>query len=331
MTDGSGNRGAGGGKLPGHGGGDIRLPPRPGTLRRVTNGLRLDGRRQLYKSWPAQRWLGAIESVIDPEELEQGRRYARLGQVASLSIESGLIEASVQGAAAHRYRVQLHVPGLDAAAWEQAIELMAGEARVAAALALGEAPPELATHLGRWTGWVAGLEQRSIQCHCNCRREDPCRHAAAAALLVTERLDDEPTLLLAMVGMTVGAVQQALREARATRTGGETADSRWWTIPLGASEHRPLEDDIEAFWGHARALAAARSQPTVEHPPHAILRRLGPSPLGGRFPMVGLLSTIYDQISASALAMRERFEFTTDEGRDLTSDVDGSDCAGGPD
>ncbi len=40
--------------------------------------------------------------------------------------------------------------------------------------------------------------------------------------------------------------------------------------------------------------------PAPDHVPHALLRRMGPSPMGGKFPMVGLMASIYDSIRARA-------------------------------
>jgi hypothetical protein len=39
--------------------------------------------------------------------------------------------------------------------------------------------------------------------------------------------------------------------------------------------------------------------------PHALLRRLGQSPLQGKFPLVGLLASIYDSIAEDGRKLRE--------------------------
>jgi hypothetical protein len=38
----------------------------------------------------------------------------------------------------------------------------------------------------------------------------------------------------------------------------------------------------------------------MEYAPHALLRRLGSAPLEGRFPLVGLLASIYDSVAVAA-------------------------------
>ena len=52
------------------------------------------------------------------------------------------------------------------------------------------------------------------------------------------------------------------------------------------------------FWRPGTALDEPASGDAGEHVPHALLRRMGPSPMGGRFPMVGLLASIYDSVRA---------------------------------
>ena len=53
--------------------------------------------------------------------------------------------------------------------------------------------------------------------------------------------------------------------------------------------------------------------PPAVHAPHALLRRLGPSPLRGRFPLVGLLASVYDTVAQRALSLRDRAERIEDE------------------
>jgi hypothetical protein len=48
--------------------------------------------------------------------------------------------------------------------------------------------------------------------------------------------------------------------------------------------------------------------PPPQHAPHALLRRLGPSPLPGRFPLVGLLASVYDTVAEEAIRLRDRAE-----------------------
>ena len=68
----------------------------------------------------------------------------------------------------------------------------------------------------------------------------------------------------------------------------------------------PLEACIDDFWRSGPRLAELKRTPPAAHASHALLRRLGPSPLGGKFPLVGLLASIYDAVAKSALRMRNQ-------------------------
>ncbi|MDP7574694.1 MAG: hypothetical protein QF723_06245, partial [Phycisphaerales bacterium] len=54
---------------------------------------------------------------------------------------------------------------------------------------------------------------------------------------------------------------------------------------------------LDTWWRPHGRLPDVPSEPHVSH---ALLRRLGPSTLGGQFPLAGLLATIYDEAAAEA-------------------------------
>jgi hypothetical protein len=64
-----------------------------------------------------------------------------------------------------------------------------------------------------------------------------------------------------------------------------------------------LEESIESFWNFAGEPPELVRCDARHHAAHALLRRLGPSPLPGRFPIMGLLASIYDEVSTRARAM----------------------------
>ena len=90
-----------------------------------------------------------------------------------------------------------------------------------------------------------------------------------------------------------------LRQARTLEAKGEArahASVREDHLPILP----PLEDCLEDFWRSPHSLKDADRAPMPTHLPHTLLRRLGISPMNGKFPMVGLLETIYDDVSVAA-------------------------------
>ena len=85
-------------------------------------------------------------------------------------------------------------------------------------------------------------------------------------------------------------------------------------MKLGCETAASLESSVEDFWRPGPQMAALRREPPAEYAAHALLRRLGPSPLPGKFPLVGLLASIYDAVSDDALRLRDHAEQTEDPG-----------------
>ena len=76
--------------------------------------------------------------------------------------------------------------------------------------------------------------------------------------------------------------------------------SRAHPVPSAASVARDLpgsEERLEEFWTGGNALLEFERTTKSNHAPHALLRRLGTTPLEARFPLVGLLASIYDSVT----------------------------------
>lgn len=147
-----------------------------------------------------------------------------------------------------------------------------------------------------------------------------CKHVCCLMFLIAERLGQHPLLLLSLRGMPESDLVERLNQARVLagmQRGGSGAalaasgPAPIYTphVPLADRASQPLEQSLTAhgaagFWEapDPDALAdldCAIAPPEVSHP---LLRRLGASPFpGAKFPLVGLLATCYDVISASAI------------------------------
>ena len=79
-------------------------------------------------------------------------------------------------------------------------------------------------------------------------------------------------------------------------------------IPESQVEPPPLEQCLDEFWRIGARLSELETKPPPQHVPHALLRRLGPSPMNGKFPLVGLLASIYDTVANQARRIRDKDE-----------------------
>ncbi len=273
--------------------------------RRVRNGISLKSAGEVTgRGWLAQGWRQRLEAVVPPASRRAGLEYARRGQTTTLQVSPGAIDAEVQGRAPRPYSTRWRMPVLDEHQWYRLVEAMATEAFYAAKLLTNELPAaveelfaSLDLHL------LPPAEQITVECDCGFG--GPCKHAAAVGYLLVERLDQDPVTIFALRGMP--RILERLGAARALRSDAVAAAHADSVVP---DEHLtpPLESCLDGFWRPGPQLADLQTMPPPQHAPHALLLRLGPSPLPGRFPLVGLLASVYDTVAESALKLRDRAE-----------------------
>ena len=284
-------------------------PIRSENPRRVRNGIKLRSREQVQaETWVAQRWLRLMERMFNADVLAEAFTYARAGQTVSMDVQPGVIKARVQGRAPRAYTLQMRLTPMNEQQWETVIAAMAGGAIYAARLLAGEMPPNLGELFQQHDLELVPSDAANLEVSCSCAETDPCKHAAAVGYLLTERLNSEPLLIFTLYGMPAQQVLDRLREARAIHTHGVASAHADPLIPESQFEPLPLESTLEQFWRCGPQLAELEQSPPPQHVAHALLRRLGPSPMQGRFPMVGLLASIYDTVAEQALRIRDRAE-----------------------
>jgi uncharacterized Zn finger protein len=154
-----------------------------------------------------------------------------------------------------------------------------------------------------------------------------CKHVCCVMALIAERTGKDAFLMMELRGLAKDDLLERLRQRRAiaaprgpalapSTSDGEAPppppDNR--PVPVympripGVSDapSTPLDQDTDRFWtagAELNELDLAIGPPEVNH---ALLRRLGPSPFpGGKFPLLGLLSTCYTVISERAVAEAE--------------------------
>jgi uncharacterized Zn finger protein len=313
------------------------------TPRRVRHGLKLRTKLPFQaKSAFARHWMSLIEAAIPSPRVIEGAEYARLGQTVSLSVgetQPGTIEAQVQGTSPRPYTTRIHLRALTPEQWSRVVDAMSHEAMHVAKLLANELPPSIDEVFRNADAILLPAVIDADRFECDCREDKPCKHAAAIAMLVAEHFDNEPLSVFMLLGMAPDKLLDRIRHARAVqdhdtpsaasidsasagadgagdqngkspatlnaerRAGAPIGDPM---IPESQVEPTPLEQCLDEYWRPGPRLAELESRPPRPHVPHALLRRLGPSPLNGKFPLVGLLASIYDAVGAQARKLREQ-------------------------
>jgi uncharacterized Zn finger protein len=259
----------------------------------VDGGIRARSRRgEIAQTWWSRRFIEVLESFGMGGRLTRGRRYARAGQVLSMTLSTSVVVARVQGSRPEPYRVRIAVRAFRAADWRRIEEALAGQAWYAAKLLAGQMPPDLEEVFDRLGLRLFPDSQRELTMDCSCPDwEVPCKHLAATCYLLAESFDADPFQILAWRGRNRTELLAHLRELRG-RGGHPVAGAEM----EGAAA--ALADRLDEFW--IAPHPAPAPAPATAAAPGALLDQLDPMPLTVRGrDVVDLLRPAYAALAGS--------------------------------
>jgi uncharacterized Zn finger protein len=252
------------------------------------------------RSWSHQ-FIAMLESLRMGTTFSQGRRYARSGQVRSVTISTSIVTALVADDDGETYRARIGVKAFTAADWTRIERALAAEAIHAAKLLAGHLPEDLDTILAGFGLSLFPQSLSEIVLDCSCPGwQKPCRHLTAACYVLAEEFDADPFGILAWRGRGRDELLEALR---AHRVSALTHIARHQQPnPEKPQEHPPLG----TFWQAGPRLRAPEAPvPGSVHRPDAILEQLDPLPLTvGRFEVLDLLRGAYHTVTQGSGGLR---------------------------
>jgi len=271
------------------------------------DGIKAQSKRGAFaKNWWAQRWIAALEQLVDSGRLSRGRSYARKGQVLSIDETKDGIAARVQGSMRTPYKISIKINHLTDAEWDKVIDALAEQAIFSAQLLAGEMPQDIEQAFEKAKVSLFPAARRDLETECSCPDySNPCKHIAATHYILGERFDEDPFLIFRLRGRTQEQVMQELRKRRAgsDETVEEEAEEAEIVIPL--------EEQIENFWD-ARAplegFAVSIRPPAIEMP---LLKRLGEANFVPEPGIQSWLSAAYQAVSRKAI--QAAFKDTSEE------------------
>ena len=280
---------------------------KPTKPKEAKDGIKARSQRGSFaRNWWAKRWISALERLMDSGRLSRGRRYARKGQVLSITEDKDGVEARVQGSQRKPYKISLQIAPLTEAQWDKVIDALAEQAIFTAQLLAGEMPQDIEQAFSA-AGVSLFLARRGdLKTDCSCPDyANPCKHVAAAHYILGERFDEDPFLLFRLRGRTQEQILQALRQRRAGQM--EMLEEE----PVEAETVVPLEDCLERFWEMGAPLENVPVNirpPAVEMP---LLKRLGQAAFVPEPGIESLLRSAYQAIGRQAVraAFEEKVEF----------------------
>ena len=261
------------------------------------DGIKAQSQRGAFgKNWWAQRWIAALEQLVDSGRLSRGRSYARKGQVLSIEETKDGISARVQGSQRTPYKIKIQITSLTDAQWNRVIDALAEQAIFSAQLLAGEMPREIEQAFEAAKVSLFPSQRNDLKTDCSCPDyANPCKHVAATHYILGERFDEDPFLIFRLRGRTQEQVMQELRKRRAG------ADEIVEDEVEEAEAIIPLEDCIPNYWGLGTPLegfSISIHPPAIEM---SLLKRLGPASFIPDPGIEGLLHDAYQIVGRKAL------------------------------
>jgi uncharacterized Zn finger protein len=165
------------------------------------------------RTWWSQRWLRPLDElgVEFDGRLSRGRALARDGGVRMLTVEPGLILATVKGSYWEQYAVTIEVQPLSDRVWARVTAELAQDTLAVAKLLAGDMPTAIEATFAR-VGARLFAETDELAADCACADGyHPCKHILATIYAMATRLDQEPALLFQLRGRSSEALLAALR------------------------------------------------------------------------------------------------------------------------
>ncbi|HEY3312295.1 MAG TPA: SWIM zinc finger family protein [Anaerolineales bacterium] len=246
------------------------------------------------KNWWAQRWIAALERLVDSGRLTRGRSYARKGQVLSIQETRDGIHAQVQGSRRSPYKIRIQIAPLSDSQWEKVIDALAEQAIFTAQLLAGEMPQEIEQAFEAAKVSLFPSRRDDLRTDCSCPDySNPCKHIAATHYILGEIFDEDPFLIFRLRGRTQEQVMEALRQRRAGQADEDEIDEAEVVIPL--------EQQLAHFWELSAPLdgySVSIHPPVIEMP---LLKRLGEASFVPSPGLESLLRPVYQTISKKAI------------------------------
>ncbi len=272
------------------------------------DGIRAKSQRgKIGESWWADKWIKALEPLLDAGRLGRGRSYARSGQVLNLDIGPGVVTSRVQGSRATPYKVKIAVKVLTAAEWSKVVDVLAEQAIFAAKLLAGEMPRDVEAAFSAAHVSLFPTQRTDLQTDCSCPDyANPCKHVAAVYYLLGEHFDEDPFLIFQLRGKDKELLLAELRQRRSVDDLAVAEDASPYDAALAVSEEstEPLEAVMDRFWELGEGLESFHvpiARPAVEG---GLLKRLGKPPFERKAgEITEALAAVYGVVSDQALRL----------------------------
>jgi len=215
-----------------------------------------------------------VESYSKSTRITRGKRYARKGQIVDLTVENGLVSASVQGSRSNPYDVTIRGDALGDETWREVEQAMADRAVFAARLLAEEMPADIEEVFEACDVSLFPESYSDMRTNCSCPdTADPCKHLAAVFYVLAERFDEDPFLIFKWRGRSRDTLLDRLQELRDVDDESATE-----TVQFEKGDDRPIGECLDGFWTTGESVEEVRIRSGTADVADATLRQLGQPP-----------------------------------------------------
>lgn len=191
-----------------------------------------------------------------------------------LTVENGVVSASVQGSRSTPYDVTIRGDALDEEVWRAVEQAMVDRAVFAARLLAEEMPADIEEIFEACDVSLFPETYSDMATNCTCPdTANPCKHLAAVFYILAERFDDDPFLIFRWRGRSRDTLLDRLQELR--RVDDESASD-----PFENGDDRPLGECLDTFWTAGESVEEVHIRSGTATVADATLRQLGQPPTG---------------------------------------------------
>lgn len=241
----------------------------------VEDGIEAQSRRgDIGEQWWSRRFVDVVESYSKSNRITRGKRYARKGQVVDLTVETGVVSATVQGSRADPYEITIRGDALDDEMWAEIEQAMADRAAYAATLLAEEMPADIEEVFEACDVSLFPETYRDMRTNCTCPDSaNPCKHIAAVFYILAEQFDEDPFLIFRWRGRTRETLLSNIQELR-----GADDNSDSGGVAFEKGDDRPLDECMNEFWKVDESLDKIQVRSGKTGVADAVLQRLGEPP-----------------------------------------------------
>lgn len=232
-------------------------------------------RNEFGSNWWSKKWNNAISSFTISSRMDKGKEYARAGNVLSIEVSKGEIEAEVQGGSQTPYKVNMEIDSFTKEQWEKIMNIMSQKAIFCAKLLNGEMPENIEEAFKEAGVSLFPKKQIHLITECSCPdTANPCKHIAAVHYMLGLEFDKDPFIILKLRGMNK---EEFLKALRILRSGDESLEIKRKTKKHHKSK-KTIEDlkrEFENFHGIDEGVLNMTFSYVTPDVKHGIIKTLG--------------------------------------------------------